>query len=31
VLASVTTERGDQASADIIHALLNTGEFLFVK
>ena len=31
VLDKVIAERGDNAKADIIHALLNTGEFLFVK
>ena len=31
VLDQVVAERGDNAKADIIHALLNTGEFLFVK
>jgi hypothetical protein len=31
VLSQVVAERGDNARADIVHALLNTGEFLFVK
>ncbi len=31
MLAQVFTERGHKAALDIIHALLNTGEFLFVK
>jgi hypothetical protein len=31
VLDEVVAQRGDKAKADIIHALLNTGEFLFVK
>ena len=31
VLAPVVADRGDNAKLDIIHALLNTGEFLFVK
>jgi hypothetical protein len=30
-LTQVFTERGGQAPADIIHALLNTAEFLFVR
>jgi len=31
VLKQVMAERGDLAKADVVHALLNTGEFLFVK
>jgi hypothetical protein len=31
MLADVAAERGDKATADVVHALLNTGEFLFVK
>lgn len=31
VLNQVVAERGHSARADIVHALLNTGEFLFVK
>ncbi len=31
VLTGVINERGANASADVIHALMNTGEFLFVK
>ena len=31
IIASVMSERGDNAKADVVHALLNTGEFLFVK
>ncbi|MBX7210110.1 MAG: DUF1549 and DUF1553 domain-containing protein [Verrucomicrobiaceae bacterium] len=31
IIAGVMTERGDNAKADVVHALLNTGEFLFVK
>lgn len=30
-LAQVSQERGDQATSDVVHALLNTAEFLFVK
>ena len=30
-LTQVIAERGENANADVIHALLNTGEFLFVK
>lgn len=31
ILSEVVAERGDTATADVIHALMNTGEFLFVK
>lgn len=31
IIASVMSERGENAKADVVHALLNTGEFLFVK
>jgi hypothetical protein len=31
VLMSVAAERGDGAVEDVIHAVLNTGEFLFVR
>ena len=31
LLHQVFAERGERAKADIIHALLNTGEFLFVR
>lgn len=31
IIASVAGERGDNAKADVVHALLNTGEFLFVR
>jgi hypothetical protein len=30
-LAQVFTDRGAKAQVDIIHALLNTAEFLFVR
>lgn len=31
VLTSVAAERGATAQADVVHALLNTGEFLFIR
>ncbi|MDB6139049.1 MAG: hypothetical protein JWO94_2121 [Verrucomicrobiaceae bacterium] len=31
LLLQVAAERGEGAKADVVHALLNTGEFLFVK
>ena len=31
ILTSVMTDRAETAKADVVHALLNTGEFLFVK
>ncbi len=31
ILAQVIAERGESAKADVVHALLNTGEFLFIK
>ena len=31
ILADTFAERGEVAKADVVHALLNTGEFLFVK
>lgn len=31
VLSHVVAERGERALEDIVHALLNTGEFLFVR
>lgn len=31
IIAGVMNERGESAKADVVHALLNTGEFLFVK
>ncbi len=31
VLDQVVAERGDEAPSDIVHALLNTSEFLFVR
>ena len=31
IIGGVMSDRGDSAKADVVHALLNTGEFLFVK
>ena len=31
ILTQTFAERGENAKADVVHALLNTGEFLFVK
>jgi hypothetical protein len=31
VIAGVSAERGDKLEADVVHALLNTGEFLFIQ
>ena len=31
LLSQVLKERGDQAVEDVVHALLNTGEFLYVR
>ncbi|MBL9142571.1 MAG: DUF1549 domain-containing protein [Verrucomicrobiaceae bacterium] len=31
ILSSVMRDRAETAKADVVHALLNTGEFLFVK
>ncbi len=31
MLGKVIAERGDKAVADVVHSLLNTGEFLFVR
>ena len=31
ILLQTFTERGESAKTDVVHALLNTGEFLFVK
>jgi hypothetical protein len=31
ILSDVMAQRGENAKADVVHALLNTGEFLFVK
>lgn len=31
ILSSVMSDRSETAKADVVHALLNTGEFLFVK
>ena len=31
ILSSVVAERGANAQSDVVHALLNTGEFLFIR
>ena len=31
VLGEVMSTRSDKAEADVVHALLNTGEFLFIR